>query len=81
MSSTEVRLAQYGMGMNDAEIVQWLVDIGDTVAVDQPIVVVDAAKVTAEVTASVAGTIAERRFAVGDVADVGEVLAVIDHQD
>ena len=81
MASTEVRLAQYGMGMNDAEIVQWLVEVGDTVALDQPIVVVDAAKVTAEVTASAAGQIAERFFEVGDVADVGEVLAVIEHQD
>ena len=80
MGSTEVRLAQYGMGMNDAEIVQWLVEVGDTVALDQPIVVVDAAKVTAEVTASAAGRVAEKRFDVGDVADVGEVLAVIEHE-
>lgn len=79
MASTEVRLAQYGMGMNDAEIVEWLVQVGDSVTLDQPIVIVDAAKVSAEVTASATGTLTETRFAVGDVADVGDVLAVIEH--
>lgn len=79
MASTEVRLAQYGMGMNDAEIVEWLVQVGDAVTLDQPIVVVDAAKVTAEVTASATGILSEARFDVGDVADVGDVLAVIEH--
>jgi pyruvate/2-oxoglutarate dehydrogenase complex dihydrolipoamide acyltransferase (E2) component len=76
---SEVRLAQYGMGMNDAEVVEWLFKVGDRVEVDQPIVVVDAAKVTIEVAATASGTLARVLKEEGEIADVGEVLAVIEH--
>jgi pyruvate/2-oxoglutarate dehydrogenase complex dihydrolipoamide acyltransferase (E2) component len=79
VAQTEVRLAQYGMGMSDAEIVTWLVAEGDQVQEDQPIVSVDAAKVTVEVLAPATGTLSEIRKGEGDVADVGEILAVIEH--
>ncbi|WP_394214945.1 dihydrolipoamide acetyltransferase family protein [Brachybacterium vulturis] len=50
-------LPDLGEGLTEAEIVQWLVAAGDTVAVDQPIVEVETAKAAVEVPCPFAGTV------------------------
>lgn len=73
-----MRLPQYGMGMADAEVVEWLKEVGDAVSEGEPVVVVDAAKTTVEVNAPASGTLAEQKYDVGGVAEVGDVLALIE---
>ena len=50
-------LPDLGEGLTEAELVSWLVQVGDTVAVDQPIAEVETAKSAVEVPCPFAGTV------------------------
>lgn len=78
MSTVEFELSDIGEGLEEAEIIRWLVTIGDQVQRDQPIVEVMTDKSNAELPAPVAGTIVSVGGEVGDIVRVGETLAVID---
>ena len=45
----EFPLPDLGEGLTEAEIVRWLVEVGDVVAIDQPVVEVETAKAMVEV--------------------------------
>jgi pyruvate/2-oxoglutarate dehydrogenase complex dihydrolipoamide acyltransferase (E2) component len=77
MTIIDVLLPQSGMGMQDGEIIQWLKSVGDEVSEGEVIVEVEAAKVTIEVNAPVAGTLVEILAEEGEVKDVREVIAKI----
>ena len=62
MPDVDVVLPKWGMTMQDATIVEWLVAEGDRVAADQPICVIETDKVNAEVVAPGGG---RRRRAAG----------------
>lgn len=51
----EVRLPQWGMGMQDGTLVRWLKREGDPVQQGEPLAEVESAKVTGEVEAPVSG--------------------------
>lgn len=76
--STEVRLPQWGMGMTDGEIVAWLKNVGDHVAVGEGLAEVEAAKVEVVLESPVSGTLVQQVAAVGDVVPIREVVAIID---
>ena len=73
----ELPLADLGEGMARAEISQWLVAVGDTVRVDQPVVVVETDKMQVELPTSVAGEVLELGGAEGDTIAVGEPIMYI----
>src|SRR5579859_7589877 len=75
-SMNELKLADLGEGMHEAEIVEWLVHEGDSVRLDQPVVRVETDKAIVEIPSPVAGRITEIRFQPGQSAQVGEILAV-----
>ena len=77
----EFRLADIGEGLEEAEIITWLVAIGDRVERDQPIVEVMTDKSNAELPAPEAGTIVQLGGNVGDIIVVGAVIAVIAADD
>ncbi len=70
-------LPDLGEGLTEAEIVRWLVTVGETVAVDQPVVEVETAKATVEVPSPYAGEVVELHGAEGAVVDVGAALISI----
>ena len=70
----EFKLPDVGEGMHEAEMVRWLVGPGDRVKVDQPILEIQTDKAIVEIPSPVAGIVGELRFAVGQVAHVGDVL-------
>ncbi len=74
----EFRLADIGEGLEEAEIIAWMVQVGDHVTRDQPLVEVMTDKSNAELPAPAAGTIVELAGAVGDIITVGELIAIID---
>lgn len=45
----EFKLPDLGEGLTGAEIVRWLVEVGEVVAVDQPVVEVETAKAMVDV--------------------------------
>lgn len=59
-------LPDLGEGLQEAEIVRWHVAVGDTVAVDQPMVAMETAKAVVEVPAPWAGVIAALHGRPGD---------------
>ena len=74
----EFRLADIGEGLEEAEIIAWMVQVGDQVKRDQPLIEVMTDKSNAELPAPAAGTIVELAGVVGDIITVGELISVID---
>jgi pyruvate dehydrogenase E2 component (dihydrolipoamide acetyltransferase) len=72
----EFKLPDLGEGMQEAEVVQWLIKPGDTVKLDQTMVRVETDKAVVEIPSPVAGRVAEIRVQDGQVAKVGDVLVV-----
>ena len=75
---SELKLADLGEGMHEAEVVEWLVNVGDTVKLDQTVVKVETDKDIVEIPAPVAGRVSEIRVPNGQTARVGDVLVVFD---
>jgi pyruvate/2-oxoglutarate dehydrogenase complex dihydrolipoamide acyltransferase (E2) component len=75
MSETKVfLLPDLGEGLTEAELVNWLVAVGDEIRVDQPIAEVETAKSVVEVPSPYAGTVAELHGEPGQTLDVGKPL-------
>jgi len=70
----ELKLADLGEGMHEAEIVEWLVQEGENVKLDQPVVRVETDKAIVEIPSPVAGQVSKIHFQPGQTARVGEVL-------
>ncbi len=77
----EFRLPDIGEGLTEAEIVRWLVEVGDHVDADQPIVEVETDKAVVEIPSPYAGTVLRHGGAAGDVIEVGEILVVVGDEE
>jgi len=67
-------LPDLGEGLPDAEIVRWLVQEGDELQLDQPMVEMETAKAVVEVPSPFTGRVAQLHGQPGDVIKVGEPL-------
>jgi len=74
----EFRLPDIGEGLEEAEIVEWLVSPGDVVVRDQPLVEVLTDKASSELPSPVAGTVLRLGASEGDRLNVGEILIELD---
>jgi 2-oxoisovalerate dehydrogenase E2 component (dihydrolipoyl transacylase) len=74
----EFRLPDLGEGLPEAELVQWLVKEGDTVALNQTIAEVETAKAVVELPSPHAGVVSALHAQAGDVVEVGSVLIAFD---
>jgi pyruvate dehydrogenase E2 component (dihydrolipoamide acetyltransferase) len=75
--ATEVELPQLGESVTEGVITAWLVEVGDEVEADQPVVEISTDKVDTEIPSPVAGTVEELRAEVDDTIEVGQVIMVI----
>src|SRR5205823_1138292 len=73
----EFRLPDIGEGLTEAEVTRWLVQVGQAVALDQPLVQVETDKAVTEIPAPAAGVLLHQGAPEGAVVRVGDVLAVI----
>lgn len=73
----EFKLPDLGEGLTEAEIVRWLVSVGDVVAVDQPVVEVETAKATVEVPCPYGGVVTARFGEEGSELPVGAALMTV----
>lgn len=78
MARMKVLLPQFGMGMQEAEIVRWLKQVGDRVETGDMLVEVEAAKATVEVPSPGSGTLVEILVPAGESADVRAHIATLD---
>ncbi|MEJ2858289.1 MULTISPECIES: dihydrolipoamide acetyltransferase family protein [unclassified Saccharothrix] len=73
----DFRLPDLGEGLTEGEIVNWLVAVGDTVSIDQPVVEVETAKAVVEVPCPYAGVVTARHGEEGEKLAVGSVLLTV----
>ena len=74
---SEVQLPALGESVTEGTITRWLKNVGDTVAVDEPLVEVSTDKVDTEIPSPVAGVLQEIKAQEDETVEVGAVLAVI----
>jgi 2-oxoisovalerate dehydrogenase E2 component (dihydrolipoyl transacylase) len=74
----EFLLPDLGEGLTEAEIVRWLVEVGEEIAVDQPVVEVETAKAAVEVPAPFAGVVTARHGDAGQTMAVGTPLITVE---
>ena len=70
----EFELPDVGEGLVEAEIVSWLVEVGDPVTEDQPVAEVETDKAVVEVPSPVNGTVKEILAEEGEMVPVGNVI-------
>ncbi|MER5940910.1 dihydrolipoamide acetyltransferase family protein [Streptomyces sp. NPDC001928] len=73
----EFKLPDLGEGLTGAEIVRWLVEIGDVVAVDQPVVEVETAKAMVDIPCPYGGVVTARFGEEGTELPVGAPLITV----
>ena len=78
MARRIVKLPDIGEGTTEAEIVGWLVNVGDTVDEEDPLAEVMTDKATVEIPSPVAGTVVALNGKVGEKLAVGSDLVVLE---
>lgn len=73
----EFTLPDLGEGLTGAEVVRWLVEVGEVIAVDQPVVEVETAKAVVEVPCPYGGVVTARYGAEGEEVPVGAPLVTV----
>ncbi|MDE3199496.1 MAG: 2-oxoglutarate dehydrogenase, E2 component, dihydrolipoamide succinyltransferase [Acidobacteriota bacterium] len=74
---TDVIMPQMGESIFEGTITKWLKQVGDPVAVDEPLFEISTDKVDAEIPAHVAGVLTEIKFPEGSTVQVNQVVATI----
>lgn len=74
---SEVVLPALGESVTEGTVTRWLKKVGDTVAVDEPLVEVSTDKVDTEIPSPFAGVLQEIRVQEDETVAVGAVLAVV----
>ena len=76
-AGTEIVLPALGESVTEGTVTRWLKNVGDEIAVDEPLLEISTDKVDTEVPSPVAGTLLEIRAAEDETVEVGAVLAII----
>jgi 2-oxoisovalerate dehydrogenase E2 component (dihydrolipoyl transacylase) len=71
-------LPDLGEGLEEAQVVQWLVQVGDVIQLNQPICQVETAKALVDIPSPFAGTVTALHAQPGDTVPVGAPLLTID---
>src|SRR5215207_7616268 len=69
--ASEVTLPALGESVTEGTVTRWLKQVGDTVAVDEPLLEVSTDKVDTEIPSPVAGTLLEIKANEDDTVEVG----------
>lgn len=77
MAEIEIRLPKMGESVTEATITNWLKNVGDSVALDEPLVEVATDKVDNELPSEAAGILIKQLFQKDEVAQVGDVIAIL----
>ena len=73
----EFKLPDLGEGLTEGEIGRWLVEVGQEIAEDEPLVEIATDKTTVEIPSPAAGIVTQILAQEGDVVPVGTVIVVI----
>jgi 2-oxoglutarate dehydrogenase E2 component (dihydrolipoamide succinyltransferase) len=78
MSLIEIKVPTLGESITEAIVARWIVRVGESIAVDQPLVELETDKITVEVPAPSAGVMVEQLAAEGTRVTVGQIVARLD---
>ena len=73
-----LKLPKMGESVAEATLTAWLKNVGDSIAIDESIVEVATDKVDSDIPSEVEGVLLEKKFKVNEIAQVGDVIAVIE---
>ncbi len=79
MKHTEV-LPSLGETIEEGEVEEWMVEVGDEVENGEPILVVGTDKASLEINATASGVFTQKLVGVGDMIKVGAAVAEIESQ-
>jgi len=78
MAQYELLLPKMGESVAEATVIKWVKQIGDSIDLDDTILEIATDKVDSEVPSPVAGKLVKQLFAADEVAQVGDVIAIIE---
>lgn len=76
--TTEIRVPTLGESVTEATVGKWFKKLGETVAMDEPLVELETDKVTVEVPSPVAGKLSEIIVKEGDTVEVNALLGAVE---
>ena len=79
MKHTEV-LPALGETIEEGEVEEWMVEVGDEVENGEPILVVGTDKASLEISATASGVFTQKLVSVGDMVKVGASVAEIESE-
>ena len=74
----EIKLPEVSENVETGDIVKVLVNVGDTITVDQPIIELETDKAMFEIPATEGGTVSEIKVKEGDKIKIGDVILTVD---
>jgi len=77
MTVNDVLLPQFGMGMQEAEIIEWKKAVGDQVTAGETLADIGSEKSTIELEAPFSGELVEICAAEGETVEIGALVARI----
>ncbi|MEU3274229.1 biotin/lipoyl-containing protein [Saccharomonospora sp. NPDC006951] len=75
---SEIVVPKWGLTTEEVVLLKWYKQVGDEVAVEEPVAEVETDKVTQEIVSQVGGTVAELLVEEGDELTVGQPIVRID---
>lgn len=78
MAIFELKLPKMGESVAEATITNWLINVGETIAIDQAVLEIATDKVDSEVPSEVAGILIQQLFQKDDLVQVGQTIAIIE---
>lgn len=78
MAKFELKLPKMGESVAEATITNWLINVGETIAIDQAVLEIATDKVDSEVPSEVAGILIQQLFQKDDLVQVGQTIAIIE---
>jgi len=75
--AVEVRIPDIG-DFKDVSVIELLVKVGDTIKAEQSLITVESDKASMEIPSSAAGVLKELKVKIGDVVNIGDLLAVLE---
>lgn len=77
MAEIEVLLPKMGESVAEATVITWLKEVGETIEAEESLIEIATDKVDSEVPAPADGVLIKKLFGEGEVAQVGDVIAII----
>jgi len=81
MAKFELKLPKMGESVDEATLTAWLIEIGDTIEIDDGVLEVSTDKVDTELPSEVSGILIEKMFEIDDIIKVGQTIAIIETED